>query len=114
MRQAHRVAWELTYGSTPAGLLRSRCGDLRCVRPDHQIIASQRGLPRSLANPADLRFWANVDRGPTCWLWTGSTTRGGVGQFRLLSRMVQAHRHSWELTHGEVPHGTAVTHRCGT
>jgi len=113
-RQAHRVAWELTYGTPPAGLLRSRCGNLRCVRPDHQVIAVQRGLPRSLANPPDVRFWEKVEQGPACWLWTGSTTRGGVGQFRVLSRMRQAHRYAWELSCGEIPAGADVVHRCGT
>lgn len=32
--QAHRVAYELTYGSTPP-LLRHMCGNTSCVRPDH-------------------------------------------------------------------------------
>jgi hypothetical protein len=34
MRQAHRVAWELTYGSPPPALLRGTCGNLECVRSD--------------------------------------------------------------------------------
>jgi DNA-binding CsgD family transcriptional regulator len=111
---AHRVAWELTYGHPPAGLLRSHCGNLRCVRPDHQVIAEQRGLPRSLARPPVVRFWAAVQQGPSCWLWTGSVNRGGCGQFRDRSRVRQAHRYAWELAYGQIPAGADVVHRCGT
>lgn len=119
MRQSHRVAWELTYGWAPAGLLRSLCGNLRCVRPDHQVVAGQRGLPRGLARSPGVRFWAKVDKGPDCWRWTGSIDHLGYGQFRVMMpggthRVLRAHRYAWELAHGEVPVGSDVVHRCGT
>jgi hypothetical protein len=114
MQQAHRVAWEPTYGTPPAGLLRSRCGDFRCARPDHQVIAAWPGLPRNLARPSASLFWEKVEQGPACWLWAGSTNRGGFGQFRILSRIRQAHRCAWELSHGEIAAGVDVVHRCGT
>ena len=114
------MAWELIYGSPPAGLLRGRCGNLRCVRPDHQVVTrQQRGLPRSLATPPEVRFWSKVDKGPDCWLWTGSTDHTGFGQFGVMvpggaHRMLRAHRYAWELAHGEIPAGADVVHRCGT
>jgi len=119
-RQAHLVAWELIYGSPPAGLLRGRCGNLRCVRPDHQVVTrQQRGLPRSLATPPEERFWSKVNKSPDCWLWTGSIDHTGFGQFRVMMlggthRTLRAHRYSWVLAHGEVPVGADVVHRCGT
>lgn len=64
------------------------------------------------------RFWSKVDiqRLPDgtldfdkCWNWLGCKTRPtshhqshpGYGQFRLDHRRVKAHRHAWELFHGE-------------
>lgn len=41
---AHRVAWELTYGPIPAGLLVRHfvCANPPCVRPDHLRLGSQK------------------------------------------------------------------------
>lgn len=52
-------------------------------------------------------FWAKVDKTPTCWLWTGSKTRG-YGQFAK----GYAHRFAWTLAHGAIPAGLQVCHRC--
>jgi hypothetical protein len=119
IEQAHRVAWELTYGGPPSGMLRSKCGDLRCVRPDHQVVADRKVGPKSLARPACRRFEAMVRTGPDCWMWTGSTNRLGYGQFCVVSpehgrRMVGSHRFAWELEYGPIPNGADVLHRCGT
>lgn len=32
---AHRVAWQLAYGSYPLSAIRWTCGNKLCVRPDH-------------------------------------------------------------------------------
>ena len=85
MRQAHRVAWELTYGSPPPALLRSTCGNLQCVRPDHHVPVDRMGGATNLARTADKRFDAMVEKGPGCWQWTGSTTRLGYGQFSVMT-----------------------------
>jgi len=61
------------------------------------------------------RFWAKVERSDDpdgCWLWTGSTTQGGYGQFYLQGRLIQAHRVAWLLAEGEIPAGQCVCHRC--
>lgn len=66
-----------------------------------------------------VRFMAKVvkhDNG--CWVWTGGTARKGYGSFTpSTGKHVQAHRFSWELHHGPIPHGdghhgTCVLHRC--
>lgn len=84
------------------------------------------GLPcyRAVQRSVDpvARFWAKVQRGPGCWLWTGSRTggRGGkrYGQFTYTVDGKQvhigAHVYAYELAHGPVPDGLEVMHSCNT
>lgn len=59
------------------------------------------------------RFWPNVERGETCWIWTGKCSRAGYGYLRLETRKpVYAHRLSWALNVGPIPDGLCVLHRC--
>ena len=60
------------------------------------------------------RFWVKVGRyGPSeCWPWKASTDRHGYGYFRLDGGMRKAHRVAYELTHGPIPDGQVVRHRC--
>jgi hypothetical protein len=62
------------------------------------------------------RFWkrARVAEGfNSCWLWQGSTHRQGYGRVGYKgNRAAFAHRVSWELTHGPIPDGAHVLHRC--
>lgn len=61
--------------------------------------------------PIEERFWAKVHKSDGCWEWQGYVGPHGYGQFdfRFASR---AHRASWILTHGEIPCGLNVLHRC--
>jgi len=66
------------------------------------------------------RFWAKVDKnGPIvradlgpCWMWTGSRTPGGYGQFYVRGHLMQAHRVAWLLAEGEIPAEHCVCHEC--
>jgi hypothetical protein len=60
------------------------------------------------------RFWEKVDRSGDCWLWTTGTLRHGYGAFFLDGKQRLAHRVAWELTHGPIPDGMMVMHRCDT
>lgn len=43
MRRAHRVAWEVAFGSIPAGLqVCHSCDNPRCIRVDHLLLGTQR------------------------------------------------------------------------
>jgi hypothetical protein len=61
------------------------------------------------------RFWSHVERGPGCWLWTGSINPDtGYGQVRYRRRVRLAHRVSYELSVGEIPTGLQLDHLCRT
>jgi hypothetical protein len=63
-------------------------------------------------SPDELRFWDKVRIGDGCWLWTASQDAIGYGAFRAQRRLHRAHRMAWMLTHGEIPAGLCVCHRC--
>lgn len=58
------------------------------------------------------RFWSKVDDSGDCWLWTANRTPLGYGRFSFNGEPQKAHRVAWILTHGEIPQGLNVLHRC--
>ncbi len=47
--RAHRIAYEQSYGEIPAGLIvRHRCDNPRCVRPDHLELGTTKDNVRDL------------------------------------------------------------------
>jgi hypothetical protein len=62
------------------------------------------------------KFWGKViDVGSEgCWEWIGSIVAFGYGSSwnPRLERSQPAHRVAWELTHGPIPDGIEVRHRC--
>lgn len=63
--------------------------------------------------PVAVRFWAKVDKTPTCWLWTGAKTgSGGYGVIRLGDTLVRAHRFAYEAMVGPIPDGLVLDHLC--
>lgn len=61
-------------------------------------------------------FWERVDKSDECWVWTGALTKFGYGHTSGLpygeKRPLLTHRVSWLLTHGDIPDGMCVLHRC--
>jgi hypothetical protein len=48
-----------------------------------------------------------------CWLWTGSVTQRGYGQFKFHpTKTVSAHRAAFMLLVGEIPKAAHVCHKC--
>lgn len=60
------------------------------------------------------RFWEKVEKGTPdeCWPWTAGRAGGAYGSFRDGTRMVKAHRWSWEYHVGPIPDGLWVLHHC--
>jgi len=82
---------------------------------------SRRG-PRKQRQVANVRavsgleaaFWQYVRKGTACWEWTGSiSTDAGHGRFSFKYLTYCAHRVAWELTHGPLPAGQNIRHKCG-
>lgn len=58
------------------------------------------------------RFWAKVERGEGCWLWSASKSNG-YGLFMTYDRRKNmAHRLAYELTIGPIPDGHQIDHIC--
>lgn len=65
---------------------------------------------------AQERFWLNVEKSETCWLWIGYIKPNGYASFypgggRHVSK-VYAHRFAYELVSGPIPDGMEVDHTC--
>lgn len=60
------------------------------------------------------RFWAKVQKTPTCWIWTAHRDYKGYGQFRSkhIGGFWFAHRLSWIINHGEIMDDSWVLHKC--
>ena len=60
----------------------------------------------------EVRFWKNVNKTDSCWLWTGTPARNGYGHLHVNGKEEGAHRFSWMLVHGPIPKGLHVCHNC--
>lgn len=59
------------------------------------------------------KFWSKVTRTDGCWEWSaGMFSATGYGQSHRNGKPIGAHRHSWILSHGEIPAGLLVCHLC--
>lgn len=76
--------------------------------------ATERQSPAFRLLPAQERFDAQTQKGPDCWLWTGSVQSAGYGQLGVNGRSVRAHRFAYEQVNGPIPHGLVIDHLCHT
>lgn len=82
---------------------------------------SVRCARKSQCRPVEERFWEKVNKnGPIpehapelgpCWLWTAGND-GKYGSFHDGQRLQKAHRFAHVLTHGSIPEGMVLRHRC--
>jgi HNH endonuclease len=66
--------------------------------------------------PLATRFTRHFRKDPTgCWVWIGAVNNKGYGVIGTGPHTtITAHRAAWILTHGAIPHGLCVLHRCDT
>jgi hypothetical protein len=59
-------------------------------------------------------FWSKVDKSDNnCWLFTGKNKyKFGYGQVKFNGKDWGSHRLAWHFTHGEIPEGLCVLHKC--
>jgi hypothetical protein len=69
---------------------------------------------RQSARPIMERFEANVFPEPNsgCHPWMGFVRPNGYGTIHLDRKREYAHRVSWRIHRGEIPHGLFVLHKC--
>jgi hypothetical protein len=71
------------------------------------------GDPLGSNQPSETeRFWRNVHKTDSCWLWTGPTNADGYGRFGINKDRQRAHRFAWELHNGPIPQGLFICHHC--
>jgi hypothetical protein len=60
------------------------------------------------------RFLEKIHAEPMsgCWLWIGASAKSGYGNFFLDGKTHSAHRASYKIFKGEIPHGKVVRHSC--
>ena len=63
----------------------------------------------------EARFWKKVHKAneDDCWVWIGSKSKWGYGNFRLGRKTVLSHRFSYIMHYGKIPKETPlVCHSC--
>lgn len=80
--------------------------------------ATARGHAAARYTPEE-RFWSRVNKTDTCWLWTGTGSRTGLGYGRFQPelgnpRLVGSHRWAYEQLVGPIPPGLHLDHLCRT
>lgn len=86
----------------------------RCDTCNDAILEAQgdAGLSKAVKDESVVaRFWAQVERGPECWLWTGTDAGKGYGSFGFQKNSIRAHRFSYAL-HKGLPGKLCVCHEC--
>ena len=63
----------------------------------------------SLAESFDDKWIPITESG--CWIWESTQSRG-YGQFRVKGKYIYAHRVSYEMHVGPIPHGLTLDHIC--
>lgn len=67
-----------------------------------------------VSKPWQIRLWGYIKilTGNKCWEWGGAKNKLGYGIIAIENRPQLAHRMAWESTHGQIPKGICVLHKC--
>lgn len=90
--------------------MQSKIRDNSCCSPDCRAKSRKVEIPNKQYN----HFFDHVMPIPECgcWIWMKGWGNNDYGKIWLRGKTVSAHRISWELTHGPIPEGLNVLHKC--
>ena len=92
-----------------------KCGEIILGRRKKEQITGRYYCSRKCTRiPLLERFWKNVNKTNSCWLWT-ACKKGDYGKIKEGkdgTPMFAVHRFSWELHNGKIPKGMLVCHKC--
>lgn len=57
------------------------------------------------------RFFIKIKKSK-CWNWNSKTSNRGYGEMKINGKYKFAHRISWQIHNGNIPHNLCVLHRC--
>lgn len=69
-------------------------------------------MNNSRYDPPYIRFWSNIRKTDSCWIWEGGTTQSGYGRIKIEDKSIRVHRLMYELKIGMIPEGLFVCHHC--
>lgn len=81
----------------------------------YRRLTHERGKSRGLdLERASVEFWGFVDKGVEgeCWLWRKAPHSQGHGTYWQDNVSYHAHIVAYRLTHGDIPVGLVVDHKC--
>jgi hypothetical protein len=58
------------------------------------------------------RFFHNVTKTDSCWIWTGAIGDDGYGRFRIGPKIFRSHRYVYEFYYKVDPDNLLVCHTC--
>ena len=58
------------------------------------------------------RFWKNVVKTDTCWLWKDGKITTDYGRIYVNHNVIGVHRFSYEIHKGKIPKGLTIDHLC--
>ena len=60
----------------------------------------------------DKRFWSKVEKTKSCWIWKGSKTSLGYGDFSIDDIRIASHRYVFFRKYGYLPKGLVLDYLC--
>lgn len=84
-----------------------------CQHCGSEIVRNGRNVNAAKFCTPDCTFWHFTTKSEGCWEWSGPKSRFGHGVISLgCSKIVYAHRYSWEMRNGVIIGGLFACHKC--